>query len=408
MIPYGRQDISQADINAVLEVLRSDWLTQGPIVPKFEKAVANYVGAQHAVAVNSATSALHISCLALGVGCGDWVWTSPNTFVASANCALYCGAKVDFLDIDPSTYNMSLERLAEKLEQAKAENRLPKVVIPVHFAGQPCDMPAIHKLSQEYGFKIIEDASHAIGASYNSVIARGEAIPIIASEEKQSTNRVMVGSCTHSHITVFSFHPVKIITTGEGGMAITNDPELAEKLSRLRTHGITNKPEIMHSRPLEEIWNYQQIDLGFNYRMTDIQAALGLSQLQRLDDFVATRREIAARYDQALSNLPITTPWQDPRMQSSYHLYPVLIEDELCGRGQQEVYEAMHQAGVIVNLHYIPVYRQPYYERMGFEQGYCPNAELYHRAAISLPMYAYLSNDQQQKVVTTLKDVLDA
>jgi UDP-4-amino-4,6-dideoxy-N-acetyl-beta-L-altrosamine transaminase len=399
MIPYGRQDISQADIDAVVEVLRSNWLTQGPLVSRFEQAVANYVCAQHAVAVNSATSALHIACLALGVGPGDWVWTSPNTFVASANCALYCGAKVDFVDIDPRTYNISADCLARKLEQAKAESRLPKVVIPVHFAGQPCDIPAICKLSQEYGFKILEDASHAIGASY--------ANPVLASEARQSEARVKIGSCTHSHITVFSFHPVKIITTGEGGMALTNDPELAEKLSRLRTHGITNKPDFTLWRPPEEIWNYQQIDLGFNYRMTDIQAAIGLSQLQRLDDFLANRREIAAKYDLALSNLSITTPWQDPRMRSSYHLYPVLIEQERCGRRQREVYQAMHQAGVLVNLHYIPVHRQPYYERMGFEQGYCPNAELYHQRAISLPMYSSLSNEQQQKVVTTLKDVLN-
>lgn len=418
MIPYGRQDISEADIDAVLEVLRSDWLTQGPTVPKFEKAVASYGGAQHAVAVNSATSALHIACLALGVGHGDWVWTSPNTFVASANCALYCGAKVDFVDIDPRTYNMSLERLAEKLEQAKAENRLPKVVIPVHFSGQPCDMPAIHKLSQEYGFKIIEDASHAIGASYSAFIASGETFSVNESHDNEtvianreaawrSTDQVMVGSCTHSHITVFSFHPVKIITTGEGGMALTNDVELAEKMARLHTHGISNKPEFMHSRLPEEIWNYQQIDLGFNYRMTDIQAALGLSQLQRLDDFVAKRRKIAARYDQALRNLSITTPWQDPRMQSSYHLYPILIERERCGKKQRDVYEAMHQAGILVNLHYIPVHRQPYYERMGFKQGYCPNAEQYHRATISLPMYSSLTSEQQQKVVTTLKDVFN-
>jgi UDP-4-amino-4,6-dideoxy-N-acetyl-beta-L-altrosamine transaminase len=398
MIPYGRQDISQADIDAVVEVLRSNWLTQGPLVSRFEQAVANYVCAQHAVAVNSATSALHIACLALGVGPGDWVWTSPNTFVASANCALYCGAKVDFVDIDPRTYNISADCLARKLEQAKAESRLPKVVIPVHFAGQPCDMPAICKLSQEYGFKILEDASHAIGASY--------ANPVLASEARQSEARVKIGSCTHSHITVFSFHPVKIITTGEGGMALTNDPELAEKLSRLRTHGITNKPEFTRWRPPEEIWNYQQIDLGFNYRMTDIQAAIGLSQLQRLDDFLANRREIAAKYDRALSNLSITTPWQDPRMRSSYHLYPVLIEQERCGRRQREVYQAMHQAGVLVNLHYIPVHRQPYYERMGFEQGYCPNAERFHRAAISLPIYTTLTGEQQQKIITVLENIL--
>jgi UDP-4-amino-4,6-dideoxy-N-acetyl-beta-L-altrosamine transaminase len=408
MIPYGRQDISQADIDAVVEVLRSDWLTQGPIVPRFEQAVANYVGAQHAVAVNSATGALHIACLALGVGPGDWVWTSPNTFVASANCALYCSAKVDFVDIDPRTYNMSVERLAEKLEQAKATNRLPKVVIPVHFAGQPCDMLAILNLSEEYGFKIIEDASHAIGASY--VIARsGEPTAVIASREAawQSTSAIKVGSCTHSHITVFSFHPVKIITTGEGGMALTNDPELAEKMSRLRAHGITNKPELMHSRPPEEIWNYQQIDLGFNYRMTDIQAAIGLSQLQRLDDFVAKRREIAANYDRALSNLSVTTPWQDPRMQSSYHLYPVRIALERYGKRQREVYQAMHQVGVLVNLHYIPVHRQPYYEAMRFKSGDFSEAELFHKEAISLPIYPGLSSDEQDHVIRSLKAVLE-
>ena len=396
MVPYGRQDISQADIDAVVEVLRSDWLTQGPMVPRFERAVASYLDARYAVAVNSATSALHIACLVLGVGPRDWVWTSPNTFVASANCALYCGAKVDFVDIDPRTYNMSVERLAEKLERAKAANRLPKVVIPVHFAGQPCDMPAIYKLSQQYGFKLIEDASHAIGASY-----------VITGEARQSADRVQVGSGTHSDITVLSFHPVKIITTGEGGMALTNDADLAEKMSRLRTHGITSKLDLMHSRPPGEVWNYQQIDLGFNYRMTDIEAALGVSQLQRLDDFVARRQEIAAEYDRALSNLSITTPWQDPRTLSSYHLYPILMEHEPCGRRQREVYQAMHQEGILVNLHYIPVHRQPYYERIGFEQGYCPNAEQYHRAAISLPIYSSLTNEQQQKVIATLKDVLN-
>jgi UDP-4-amino-4,6-dideoxy-N-acetyl-beta-L-altrosamine transaminase len=395
MIPYGRQDISQADIDAVVEVLRSDWLTQGPMVPRFEQAVASYVGAQHAVAVNSATSALHIACLALGVGPGDWVWTTPNTFVASANCALYCSAKVDFIDIDPRTYNMSVERLAEKLERAKAANRLPKVVIPVHFAGQPCDMPAIHKLSQEYGFRIIEDASHAIGASY-----------VIASEAKQSTARAMVGSCNHSHITVFSFHPVKIITTGEGGMALTNDPEFAEKMSRLRTHGITSKPELMHSRPPEEIWNYQQIDLGFNYRMTDIQAAIGLSQLNRLDDFVAKRREIAANYDHALSDLPITTPWQDPRVESSYHLYPVRVSKKQAARTQRQVYESLWKEGVAANIHYIPVHRQPYFERLGFKREGFPEAERFHREVISLPMYPSISTQDLDRAIRTLRNIL--
>ncbi len=401
MIPYGRQDISQADIDAVVEVLRSDWLTQGPMVPRFEQAVANYVGAKHAVAVNSATSALHIACLALGVGPGDWVWTSPNTFVASANCALYCGAQIDFVDIDSRTYNMSLERLAEKLEQAKATNRLPKVVIPVHFAGQPCDMPSIHQLSQEYGFRIIEDASHAIGASYaNPLIARGIA-------PSRSTDCVRVGSCTHSHITVFSFHPVKIITTGEGGMAVTNDSELAGKMSRLRTHGITNKPELMHSRPAAEIWNYQQIDLGFNYRMTDIQAALGLSQLVHLDEFLTKRRKIAEVYDQAFEDLPIITPWQNRNSYSSYHLYPIRLS-AVRSRNirQRQLYDTLRAVGIAVNLHYIPVHRQPYYEAIGFKVGNFPEAELFHNEAISLPIFPGLSFAGQTFVCDELKQVL--
>jgi UDP-4-amino-4,6-dideoxy-N-acetyl-beta-L-altrosamine transaminase len=395
MIPYGKQDISKTDIDAVLEVLRSDWLTQGPQVPKFERTVANYVGVKHAVATNSATSALHIACLALGVGVGDWVWTSPNTFVASANCALYCGAKVDFVDIDLCTYNMCVDALNEKLVRAKAKNCLPKVVIPVHFAGQPCDMQAIQKLSKQYGFKILEDASHAIGASY-----------IIPNEVTKSSNRVMVGSCVHSDITVFSFHPVKIITTGEGGLALTNDIELEEKMLRLRTHGTTSQRQFMHSRPPGEIWNYQQIDVGFNYRMTDIQAALGLSQLQRLNEFLLKRSKLASIYDHAFSNLQITTPWQHHHNHSSYHLYPILIHQEICGKNQREVYQAMHDAGIFVNLHYIPVYRHPFYEAKGFKEGYCPNAERYYRATVSLPMYSALTGDQQQKVIASLENIL--
>jgi dTDP-4-amino-4,6-dideoxygalactose transaminase len=411
MIPYGRQDISRADIDAVVEVLRSDWLTQGPTAPKFEQTVADYVGAQHAVAVNSATSALHIACLALDVGPGDWVWTSPNTFVASANCALYCGAKVDFVDIDPRTYNMSVDRLTEKLEQAKAANRLPKVVIPVHFAGQPCDMPAIYKLSQDYGFKIIEDASHAIGASYgNPVIAvsrHHEPAESGRGGHRQSTSCIKVGSCTHSHITVFSFHPVKIITTGEGGMALTNDAELAEKMSRLRTHGVTNKPQFMHPRSADEIWNYQQIDLGFNYRMSDIQAALGLSQLKRLNEFMIKRRRIADVYDQAFEDLPIITPWQDPNNYSSYHLYPIRVSAD-CRRkiSQRQFYNALWAAGIAVNLHYIPVHRQPHYEVMGFKAGDFPEAELFYKEAISLPMFPGLSEAEHSFVCSELKQVL--
>ena len=382
MIPYGRQDISEADIEAVVEVLRSDWLTQGPVVPRFENAVANYCGARHAVATCNATAALHIACLALDIRPGDQVWTSPITFVASANCARYCGADVDFVDIDPHTGNMSIERLAEKLADAKHRGKLPKVVIPVHLCGQSCDMEPIHSLAQEYGFRIIEDASHAIGGQY-----RGEP----------------VGNCRYSDITVFSFHPVKIITTGEGGMALTNDPALARCMQRYRNHGITNDCTEMRPRPKDEIWNYQQIELGYNYRLTDIQGALGLSQFARLDEFVLHRRNIAIRYESAFAGLTITTPWQHPDTQSSYHLYPVRVRKEQCGRTQRQVYEALRHAGIQVNLHYIPVYRQPYYENLGFRAGYCPEAELYHREILSLPIYSTLGKDQQQTIINALK-----
>ena len=382
MIPYGRQDISQADIDAVVEVLRSDFLTQGPTVPRFEEAVAQYCSAHHAVAVNSATSALHIACLALDLGSGDWLWTSPNTFVASANCALYCDAKIDFVDIDPHTYNMSVECLKEKLEQAEKESRLPKIVVLVHFAGQPCDMPGIHALSQEYGFKIIEDASHAIGASYSNI---------------------KVGACVHSDITVFSFHPVKIITTGEGGMALTNNDELASRMRHLRAHGITSDKDLMHTRPDNEIWNYQQIELGFNYRMTDIQAALGLSQMQRLDEFVSRRHEIAERYDLELRSLPIATPYQVLSAYSSYHLYPIRINEAESGKTQRQVYDALWESGVAANLHYIPVHRQPYYEKLGFSMGDFPEAEQFHREVISLPMFPAISLAEQNSVIESLK-----
>jgi dTDP-4-amino-4,6-dideoxygalactose transaminase len=407
MIYYARQDISPADIDAVVEVLRSDFLTQGPMGVRFEEAVAKYCCSQRAVAVTSATSALHIACLALDLGPGDWLWTSPNTFVASANCALYCGARIDFVDIDPRTYNMSVERLKEKLIHAEKEGRLPKIVVPVHFAGQPCDMQAIHALSQQYGFKIIEDASHAIGAHYatasesHSVIARSsEAVT------KQST-AIKVGSCTHSHITVFSFHPVKIITTCEGGMAMTNDNELANRMRRLRSHGVTSDKDLMHPRPENEIWNYQQIELGFNYRMIDIQAALGLSQMQRLDEFVKRRHEIAERYDAELgSSLPVTTPHQAFGVYSSYHLYPICINETESGKTQRHLYDALWKNGVVANLHYIPVHRQPYYESLGFKAGDFPEAERFHREVISIPIYPTLQQQQQEAVVRILKDTL--
>lgn len=377
-IPYGRQDISEADIAAVVAVLKSDFLTQGPVVSQFENAVANYCGAKHAIAVNSATSALHIACLALGVGKGDSVWTTAITFVASANCALYCGATVDFVDIDPLTYNISVEQLASKLAQAEKTGSLPKVVIPVHLCGQPCDMAAIHALSMRYGFKIIEDASHAIGGKYKNE---------------------PIGNGRYSDITVFSFHPVKIITSGEGGMAVTNNASLAKSMQLLRSHGISSNPSDMFARPAEEIWNYQQIGLGFNYRMTDIHAALGLSQMQRLDDFVAKRHLLAERYDHLLEDLAVSTPWQHPDSYSGYHLYVVRVAN---GVSSKQIYQAMHAAGVLVNLHYIPVYRHPYFEKMGFVQGYCAEAEKYFSSAISLPLYSGLTEAQQDQVVNAL------
>jgi UDP-4-amino-4,6-dideoxy-N-acetyl-beta-L-altrosamine transaminase len=384
-IPYGRQDINEADIEAVIAVLRSDFLTQGPAVPAFEKAVSVCCGAQHAVAVNSATSALHIACLALGVGKGDVVWTTPITFVASANCALYCGATVDFVDIDPCTYNLSVERLAEKLALAEKAGNLPKVVIPVHLCGQPCDMAGIHALSQQYGFKIIEDASHAIGGRYKDE---------------------PIGNGRYSDITVFSFHPVKIITSGEGGMAVTNDATLAKHLRLLRSHGITSTAADMQTRPAQEIWNYQQIDLGFNYRMTDIQAALGLSQMRRLGEFVTQRHAIAKHYDQLLSALPVLTPWQHADSYSGYHLYVIRLKLQEINTTQRQVYDALREAKILVNLHYIPVYRQPYYEQMGFSLGHCPQAEQYYSEVISIPMYPGLTRDQQDYVVQTLRVAL--
>jgi UDP-4-amino-4,6-dideoxy-N-acetyl-beta-L-altrosamine transaminase len=385
MIPYGRQEITQADIDAIVNVLHSDYLTQGPVVPKFEQSIASHCGAKHAVAVNSATSALHIACLALNLQPNDWLWTSPTTFVASANCGLYCGAQIDFVDIDPSTYNMSVERLAEKLEDAKKQGKLPKILIPVHLCGQACDMYAIQLLSQKYGFKIIEDASHAIGGQYQN-------LPI--------------GDCRFSDITIFSFHPVKIITTGEGGIALTNNVALANRMQRLRSHGISSNSAEMHVRPDDEIWNYQQIYLGFNYRMTDIQAALGISQMSRLNEYIKTRHQLAYRYDAELSKLPIQLPWQHPETYSSYHLYPIRINKNKCGKTQKQIYDALQAAQINVNLHYIPVYRQPYYESMGYRKGYCPEAEQYYKETLSIPIYPALSTADQTKVIHTLQESL--
>jgi UDP-4-amino-4,6-dideoxy-N-acetyl-beta-L-altrosamine transaminase len=384
MIPYGRQDISDSDIQAVVAVLRSDFLTQGPAVPAFEAAVARYCDVDYAVAVNSATSALHIACMALGVGKGDVVWTSPITFVASANCALYCGAEVDFVDIDPRTYNLGVEPLAEKLALAAQAGRLPKVVIPVHLCGQACDMQAIHALSQRYGFKIIEDASHAIGGRY-----KGEPL----------------GNCRYSDITVFSFHPVKIITTGEGGMALTSDAGLAKRMQLLRSHGITRDPADMTQEP-DGPWYYEQIDLGFNYRMTDMQAALGLSQMDRLDEFVARRHALARRYDELLADLPVALPWQQPVNYSAYHLYPVVLDRARTEADRGLVFSTMRRAGIGVNVHYIPVHTQPYDRQLGFAAGDFPAAEAYYAGAISLPLYYGLGEQDQDRVVAVLGRVL--
>ena len=384
MIPYGRHDIRQADIDAVVEVLRSDFLTQGPTVPAFETAVAAKVGAAHAVAVNSATSALHIACLALGVAPGDVVWTTPITFVASANCALYCGASVDFVDIDPRSYNMSVAALRDKLERAAAEDRLPKVVIPVHLCGQPCEMAEIHALGQRYGFAIIEDASHAIGGRY-----RDEPI----------------GNGRYSDVTVFSFHPVKIITTAEGGIALTQQDELAQRMQLLRSHGITRDPAQMRRAP-DGPWYYEQVALGFNYRMTDLQAALGLSQVARLDDYVAHRHALARQYDEALADLPLVTPWQHPDSYSGLHLYVIRLQLERCGRSHREVFDALRAAGIGVNLHYIPVHTQPYYRGLGFQTGQFPAAERYYAEAISLPLFPSMTDAQQAEVVAALREAL--
>lgn len=384
MIPYGHQHIDDDDVEAVVQVLRSDFLTQGPMVPAFERTISEYCGAAHAVAANSATSALHLACLALEVGKGDIVWTSAITFVASANCAMFCGASIDFVDIDERTYNMSVVHLEQKLAQAEKSGKLPKVVIPVHLCGQTCDMVEIRRLSKRYGFGVIEDASHAIGGKLQNH---------------------PVGSCRHSDITVFSFHPVKIITTGEGGMALTNKPELARRMQLLRSHGITRERDEMPVAP-DGPWSYQQIELGFNYRMTDIQAALGISQMRRLDEFVARRHVLAKRYDELLMDLPVTVPWQDPENYSSLHLYVIRLNLEQIKKTHRQVFEDMRAAGVGVNLHYLPVYQHPYYADLGFEIGLCPEAERYYAETITLPMYPSLNEAEQDTVVSTLRGIL--
>ncbi|WP_123311269.1 UDP-4-amino-4,6-dideoxy-N-acetyl-beta-L-altrosamine transaminase [Vibrio crassostreae] len=384
VIPYGKQDISQQDIDSVVDVLKSDFLTQGPQVPAFEKALTEHTGAQYALAVNSATSALHIACLALGLGEGDWLWTTPVTFVASANCGLYCGAKVDFVDINSATYNMCPKKLEQKLITAKATGTLPKVVVPVHLCGQPCDMESIAKLAKEYGFKVIEDASHAIGGQYHEQ---------------------PIGNCKYSDITVFSFHPVKIVTTAEGGAALTNQKELADKMALLRSHGITRDPEMM-TEASHGGWYYQQVDLGFNYRMTELQAALGVTQMQRLDEFVAARHMLSKRYNQMLSELPLVLPYQLENTYSGLHLFVIRLKLDEISLTHKQVFDALRENGIGVNLHYIPVHTQPYYQAMGYSEGNFPESERYYQEAISLPMFHGMTEEQQNTVVRVVTEIL--
>lgn len=382
MIPYGKHQLFDSDIEAVTAILKSDYLTQGPTVELFENKVKEYVNVNYTVAVNSATSALHITCLALGLGDGDIAWTSAISFVASANCAIYCGASIDFVDVDLSTGNMSIKALKNKLLLAKQNNKLPKVVIPVHLTGNPCEMAEIKDLSSEYGFKVIEDASHAIGANY----------------EKE-----YVGSCKYSDATIFSFHPVKIISSGEGGMVATNSEETFEKLKRLRSHGIVYGHSSRKNSPCNEIWNYEQVDLGYNYRMSDIHAALGLSQMAHIEDFIISRNAKAKVYNAAFKNSVLKTIEVSNDTKSSYHLYPILLPETV---DQKKIYSQLQNAGISVNIHYIPIYLQPYYEKIGFKRGYCPNAEIYFSKTITLPLYTTLKKEDQNYVINKVNEYI--
>ena len=382
-IPYGRQDVSEDDVRAVIEVLQSDWLTQGPAIEKFEQTVADYCGAKYAVAVSSGTAALHLSCLALGLGKGDIYWTSPNTFVATANCALYCGAKVDFVDIDPKTYNISVAALEEKLRQAEKAGKLPKILAPVHFSGQPCEMAQIKALSEQYGFSVLEDACHAIGADYKNT---------------------KIGSCAYSDAVVFSFHPVKIVTAGEGGMVVTNDEKIFEPLKRFRNHGIIREEKEVTDkiRP----WFYEQVALGYNYRITDIQAALGASQALRIEGFIAKRREVAEKYARELDGLPVIVPWQSPDSRSAYHLFVIRLDPAKTSRNRRDVLNLLREKNIGAHVHYIPVHTHPYYREMGFRPDDFPEAEEYYQNAITLPLFQNLTEEQRQYIVQTLSDIL--
>lgn len=383
MIPYGRQQISADDVEAVRAVLGSDFLTQGPAVPAFERAVADYVGAPHAVAVNSATSALHVACLALGLGPGDLAWTSPNSFLASANCALYCGADIDFVDIDPHDLNLSVPALRRKLADAAARGRLPKLLIPVDFAGRPADLQPMRELADRYGFAIVEDASHAIGATY-----RGH----------------KVGGHGWADITVFSFHPVKIITSAEGGMAVTHRPELARHMELARSHGMTRDPSQMRGNP-HGPWYYEQVALGWNYRMTDLQGALGTSQLTRIEAFLARREAIRARYDQAFAPLPLRLPPPDRDGRSALHLYPIQLAPQ-AGHDRRAVFDDLRSRGIGVNVHYIPIHTQPWYRALGFRDGDFPAAEAYYARAITLPLHAGMTDADTEAVIAAVQAAL--
>jgi UDP-4-amino-4,6-dideoxy-N-acetyl-beta-L-altrosamine transaminase len=383
-IPYGKQEISQQDIDSVVEVLTSDYLTQGPKVPAFENEISNYTGSKYAVAVNSATSALHIACLSLGLGKGDWLWTTPISFVASSNCGLYCGAQVDFVDIDPETYNLCPKALEIKLKQAEQQNRLPKVLVAVHLCGQSCDMRAIKGLADQFNIHVIEDASHAVGGKYLDQA---------------------IGGNHFADITIFSFHPVKIITTAEGGVATTNSKALADRLNLFRSHGVTRDSELLEHTP-DGPWYYEQLELGYNYRMTDLQAALGISQMQRLDDFVSKRHELAQRYDLELAGLPILLPQQNEDTYSGLHLYVIRLNLDLIKLSRRQVFDQLKEAGVGVNVHYIPIHTQPYYQRMGFSKGDFPHAEQYYAEAISLPMFHLMTETQQGRVIEVLRSIL--
>ena len=384
MIPYGKQQIFQEDIDGVVDVLKSDFLTQGPKIPKFENALIDHTGAKYALAVNSATSALHIACLAFGLGKGDWLWTTPVTFVASANCGLYCGAKVDFVDIDPATYNMCPKKLEQKLIAAKTKGLLPKVVVPVHLCGQPCDMKAINKLAKTYGFKVIEDASHAIGGRYHDE---------------------PIGSCKYSDVTVFSFHPVKIVTTAEGGAVLTNQKNIYKKMELLRCHGITRDPTMMDEEP-HGSWYYQQIELGYNYRMTELQAALGVTQMKKLTQFSSLRHRLASRYDKLLASLPIILPYQLENTYSGLHLYVIRLKLDEIKLTHKETFDALREQGIGVNLHYIPVHTQPFYKKMGFKSSDFPESMRYYSEAISLPMFHAMTMEQQDRVIEALFNIL--